>query len=86
VPRGIPAHVDLTRWCPAVDRKGVPVKPGDRVSVRKYPRGTVRGELRLSTRAWCVVGGEEIGQLVVVAEDGSTYTASDSILKINRPF
>ncbi len=73
-------QIDKTRWAPAQDRKGNPVKPGDRVSCPAYPRGTIQGVLELSERAWCVVDGQNIGCLIIRTDDGTTYSATSKIL------
>jgi hypothetical protein len=78
----IPSRVDLTRWSPSEDRRGRPVAPGDMVSVPKYPRGTVRGVLRLSDKKWAVTRDGEVGALVVETEDGTLYEATAKILKL----
>lgn len=81
----LPAYVDTTRWSPAVDVRGVPVAPGDHVSVPKHPRGTVRGILALSERAWAVLpGGDQVGALVVVTAEGTRYEATSKIRKLTR--
>lgn len=82
----IPARVDRTRWSPSIDRKGQPVQPGDYVSVPTYPRGSVRGVLVVSERAWAVLpDGSEVLALVVQTEDGKQYEATSKITKMKPP-
>lgn len=79
----LPADVDTTRWEPEVDRKGRPIAPGDYVSVPTYPRGTVRGTLRLSEHRWTVLpGGVQVASLVVETASGARYEATSKVLKL----
>jgi len=78
----IPSRVDLTRWEPSVDRRGRPIAPGDKASVPMYPRGTVRGVLKLSDRKWSVTRNGEVGALVLEADDGTTYEVTSKVLKL----
>ena len=58
----------------ATDVKGLPVSPGDRVSVKTYPRGTVRGTVIVSDRVKCIgPDGVERAALMVRTEDGTVY-------------
>ncbi len=77
-------QIDKTRWAPAQDIKGNPVKPGDLVSCPAYPRGTIRGVLELSERAWCVQDGQNIGCLVIRLKDGKTYSATSKIRLLKK--
>lgn len=80
----LPIDVDLSRWSPAMDKKGRPVKPGDYVSAKRYPRGTIRGVLEISDRAWAVErDGSKIASLVLVDEDGTRYNVS-AVTKITK--
>lgn len=82
----LPTDVDKTRWSPAEDRRGNPVQPGDYVSVPVYPRGTVRGTLEVSDRAWAVLpGGAKVQALVVLADNGTRYEATSKIRKLTKP-
>jgi len=62
----------------ATDCKGQVIHPGDRVSVKRYPRGTVRGVVAISDRATSIVDGVEAPALVVVADDGTKYNLPGS--------
>jgi hypothetical protein len=80
----LPLDVDISKWSPATDKKGRPIKPGDYVSSRKYPKGTVRGVLEISKRAWAVErDGSKVASLVLVDDDGTRYNVS-SVLKIEK--
>jgi predicted RNA methylase len=82
----LPSNVDTSRWDPNTDRKGRPVKPGDLVSFRTYPRGTARGRLELSDRAWTeLADGTRIGALLIVTEDGTRYGPVTDVLLLDRP-
>jgi hypothetical protein len=79
----IPDSVDLTRWSPDRDRKGKPLKPGDRVRVPTYSRGFTEGVLELSKRTWTILpDGDAIGALSVVDDDGKSYNATGKTLLI----
>lgn len=71
---------DANYW-PEVDRKGIPVRPGDLVSCPRYPKGTIRGRLEVCSRAKVVhANGSVIPALVIVTEDGVRYGATSKIL------
>ena len=80
----LPIDVDLSKWSPDKDKKGRPIKPGDYVSSKRYPRGTIRGVLEISKRAWAVEpDGSKIASLVLVDDEGRQYSVS-TVIKITR--
>lgn len=72
----LPADVDTTRWSPAEDGRGQPLAPGDLVSFPLHPRGTARGRVELSARAWVETAAGRVAALVAVTEDGTRYPLS----------
>lgn len=57
------------------DCKGNVLHPGDKVSARAYPRGTIRGTVAVSERARVVQpDGTTVPALVVKTDDGTTYS------------
>lgn len=70
---------DLEMW-PRSDCKGRLLKEGDRVSMPRYPRGTVRG--RLVCGDVCIVGGEEYGEWVLETDEGDRYPVTSKVRKL----
>lgn len=70
----------------ATDCKGQVIHPGDRVSIKRYPRGTVRGVVAISDRATSILNGVEAPALIVVSDEGTRYNlpGSKSVRKLKR--
>lgn len=63
----------VTVYEKACDVKGEQIHPGDRVSIKLHPRGTVRGVVAVSDRAFVVEGDQQVPALVVVDDEGNRY-------------
>lgn len=66
--------------CPTTDRKGQPLSLGDYVSQPAYPRGSMKGWITTSERAWC---SDCQGAAWVVQDetDGKLYSLSSKALR-----
>lgn len=57
------------------DCKGNVLHPGDKVSARRYPKGTIRGTVAVSERVQVVQpDGTTVPALVIVTDDGVSYS------------
>lgn len=72
---------------PHKDCNGKSVVPGDFVSIKTYPRGTIRGKVAISERVMEVQGKEERMSLVVITKDGTAYSipGPKSLRKLKQP-
>lgn len=57
-----------------------PLRVGDRVSVPRYPRGTVRGKVAESETATCSLCGR--AALIVVDPSGTTWSMTGKVRKL----
>lgn len=74
-------------YAPMNDRKGDPIRPGDRVRAKTYPRGTVEGAIMISPREREVMrDGSTRPSLVMIADDGTIYgsLSSNGVLKLGQ--
>jgi len=73
----------------ATDVKGEVILPGDYVSAKRYPRGTIRGHVIVSKRVKVVdpLTGAESWALQIESDNGTIYDlpSSKSVRKLKRP-
>jgi hypothetical protein len=60
-------------YAPAQDRKGHDLKPGDKVRIKTYPRGTAEGVVVISPRAQERLPDGSWAPALAVDCDGTTY-------------
>ena len=72
------------KYAPATDRKGNSLAPGDNVSFRLWPKGSARGTVVVSERAFEVVDGENLPALSILSENTRYPIYSRGVLKLAK--
>lgn len=76
---------DTDRFATALASDGKPLLPGERVSAKRYPRGTIRGTVAISKRVMAYTSdGGLLPALVLVDDDGETWDLPYGARRLKR--